>query len=285
MVRVLVLGSRGFTGRHLCNRLHSNPSVTVFEASDYGVDLRRPATVQRCLAETRPEVVVNLAAVSFVGGSDYKGIYDVNAFGHLNLLKELKHSGFAGRLIFASSANIYGNNTPTTITEQLSPNPVNHYSCSKVLAENFCTMFRDQFEIIVVRPFSCIGVGQKPHFLVPKIVQHFRERQPFIELGNIDVERDFSDIRDIAANYMLLIHTDKKCDVVHFCSNETYSIKQIISMLEEISNHKIDVRMNPQCGREKDLLYQRGSDTRVLSLGFVRRYSMRDTLEWMYKSS
>lgn len=285
---VLILGDSGFTGRHLMDLCHDDPEIDGIGAAAFGrTDLTDPSAIARLLDRTQPEVIVNLAAISSPGEADYRRIYEVNAFGVQNLLDAMTASGFAGRFILASSANIYGNRTTAVIRETDMPDPVNHYACSKLLAERFCAMsdgVGGGFRTVLVRPFSCIGVGQKPNFLLPKIIRHFRERAPVIELGNIDVRRDFVDIRDVALVYRRLMTVDNPPDVLHIASNRTWSISEIIDCLSMISGHTIDVRVNPAFVRANDLLFQQGDDSRMRSLGITCRYSMEDTLRWMYET-
>ena len=284
--KVLVLGDTGFTGQHLMGHCRDDAEITCEAASAGGrTDLTDRTAVARLIDRVQPDVVVNLAAISSPGEADYRRIYEVNAFAVQNLLDALTDAGFEGRLITASSANIYGNRTTAVIRETDAPDPVNHYACSKVLAERFCAMAGGRFRTVLVRSFSCIGVGQKPGFLLPKIVRHFRERAPAIELGNIDVRRDFVDIRDAVRVYRRLMTVENPPDVLHIARNRAWSISEIIDLLTTISGHRLEVRVNPAFIRPNDLLFQQGDDTRMRGLGVVCRHEMEDTLRWMYESS
>lgn len=283
-MKVLIIGSRGFTGRHLMERLRGNSAFTPIVSADYGVDLRRKETIARALDAIGPDAVINLGAVSFIGSTDLSALFDVNAFGHLNLLESLAEKGFSGKLLFASSANIYGNNTRGVLREDRCPDPANPYAMSKLLAENFCKLFADRLEIVIVRPFSCIGLGQDTKFLVPKIVECFKSRRRLIELGNIDVERDFVDIRDVAAAYERLLTASHPPSQIHISSGEVCSIRRLIDILSEITGHKVDIQIDPVLVRPNDLFHQQGDATRLAALGFKRNYSIRDTLGWMVQS-
>ena len=282
--RLLIIGSRGFTGRHLLTRLAANLAVVVTEASDHGLDLRRPDTIARTLDATDPQTVLNLGAISTVVTEDVRGLYEVNAFGQLNLLQCLAERGFTDRLVFASSASIYGGSVGGAIAEDQPPDPLNHYAFSKQLAENFCRLFADRCDIVVVRPFNCIGLGQRETFLVPRIVRHFRDRAAAIELGNLEIERDFIDIRDAVRAYELILTAPHPPTPVHIASGRTASIRDIISTLEELTGHRMEVRVDPALVRANDLHRQQADILRLESLGFVRRYSLHDTLAWMLGS-
>jgi nucleoside-diphosphate-sugar epimerase len=283
-MRVLVLGETGFTGRHLTERLRQDAGVEVLPSRAFGLDLRSANSIEAAVRECHPNVVVNLAAISSPAENDHRLIYQVNAFAVETLLQALKRTGFAGRLVQASSANIYGNRSAAMIEETDPPEPVNHYACSKYLAERFCAMAAAEFEIVLTRPFSCIGVGQKPNFLLPKIVRHFQAKAPMLELGNIGVRRDFIDIRDVAAVYHRLICAATVPGMLHICRNETHSIEEIIQALSRISRHSLEIRVNPAFVRANDLLFQQGSDAGMRTLGLSCVYGLEDTLRWMYKT-
>ena len=137
-----------------------------------------------------------------------------------------------------------------------------------------------------------IWVGEKPH-KHDRVELHYENTDGTLKLPdglkemlvkiNLDVERDFTDIRDFAAMYELLVNTGEKIDVIHFCSNEVHSIREIVSCLVKISRRRIEIVKNDAFVRPNDLLYQRGSDRRLLSLGFRRQHSLDQTLEWMYE--
>jgi GDP-6-deoxy-D-talose 4-dehydrogenase len=280
-LRLLVIGSRGFTGQHLIAQLHDNPAVVVAEAADHGLDLRRPDTIARALDATEPQTVLNLGAISTVATDDVHGLYEINAFGQLNLLQCLAERGFTGRLVFASSASVYGGGAGGMIAEDQPLAPVNHYAFSKQLAENFCRLFVGRFDIVVVRPFNCIGLGQRESFVVPKIVRHFRDRAVAIELGNLEIERDFIDIRDAVRAYEVILTAARPASPVHIASGRTASIRDIILTLEELTDHRMELRVDPALVRSNDVHRQQADITRLQTLGFTPRFSLRDTLGWM----
>lgn len=281
-MRVLIFGASGFTGHYLCKSLARDNKIEIKGISSKNVDIRNKDQVKLAIEGYEPKVVVNLAGISYVDSAEIGRIYDTNSFGQLNLLESLSEIEFRGKLIFASSGNVYGNNTRTRISEDQCPDPINHYSFSKLLAENFCKLFQNKFQIIITRPFSCIGRGQAPIFLLPKIVAHFKDKKPSIELGNIDVERDFVDIRDIASMYHTLIVGECPYNIVHFSNDDTHSIREILKIMTELSDHKIDVKINPKFVRSNDLLYQRGKNNRIKNLGYSRQYSFFETMRWLY---
>lgn len=279
--RVLILGAGGFTGTHLAALLRREGRWDPLDGRAFGADLRRTDTLAPALAAARADAVINLAALSSVTEGDVRGLYDVNAFGWMALLQALRQTGFGGRVIFASTANVYGERTSGLITEDRVPDPANHYGLSKHLAERLTLLEGAGLDVVTTRPFNCIGVGQKPQFLVPKLVRHFRERAARIELGNLDVERDFVDIRDAACAYALLLDAPAPPDLLHIASGRAVSIRALIALLEGITVHRMEVVVNPAFIRANELRHQQGDPSRLAGLGFVPQFSLEDTLRWM----
>lgn len=117
--------------------------------------------------------------------------------------------------------------------------------------------------------------------MVAKIVDHFRRRAPVIELGNLDVARDFSDVRDVAEVYLRLIESHTVSDIVNVCSGRAYALQYVIDTLQTITGHSIDVRVNPAFVRIDDPKLVRGSTERLDRLvGSRDIYPLEDTLRW-----
>ena len=170
--RVLVTGCSGFTGRYVGAALASK-GYRVIDAEDSGApfDLTQPASVAAVLQEARPDYVIHLAALSFVGHNDATAFYAVNTVGTANLLEAILKAGSKPRrVVIASSANVYGNAQVEPITEATSPAPVNHYAASKLAMEALVRTYADRLSIVMTRPFNYTGVGQAVNFLVPKLV-------------------------------------------------------------------------------------------------------------------
>ena len=215
---LLITGAAGFTGRHLiaaairkgyrCIALAQQKGKEVSGAHDTLVaDLLDPAALEQAIAQVKPDFIVHLAAISFVAHGNPAEIYQANQLGTINLLDAIRKSvSNIKKILIASSANIYGNTTDLPITEATPLAPVNHYGMSKVTMEMATKLYAD-LPIVMSRPFNYTGCGQSPNFLIPKIVNAFRAGKQEIELGNLDVYRDFSDVRDVVAAYLRLLET------------------------------------------------------------------------------
>ena len=214
MARALITGIEGFTGRHLAREL-TNAGHEVFGVTHAGgtsdertvaCDLGDATQLKSAVERMRPALVAHLAAVSFVPHGNAGEIYRTNVIGTRNLLAALAALSEVPRsVLLASSANVYGNATAGVIDESVRPAPANDYAVSKLAMEHMAGLWAARLPLTIVRPFNYTGAGQSINFLLPKIVSHFRQRASVLELGNLDVTRDFSDVRDVVGCYRRLL--------------------------------------------------------------------------------
>lgn len=294
--RVLVTGRHGFTGHYVAEALatagwevwggcsHPNEAMSSF---DRVADLTDATSVTEMVNDVRPDAVVHLAGIAFVGHGSVDDFYQVNLLGTRNLMDALSKGGHGKRgVVLASSANIYGNTRTSPISESTAPAPANDYAVSKLAMEFMAKLFATQLPVAITRPFNYTGVGQDVKFLVPKIVSHFRQRAQRIELGNLDVARDFSDVRDVAAVYAALL--DGRTiggETVNICSGRAIALGDIIDMCSSITGHNLDVVVNAAFVRADEIKTLHGDPSRVQKLlGGVNRHWFEDTLRWMLEA-
>lgn len=287
--RVLVTGSSGFTGRYVVDRLTAEGCEVISltprsgESGAGTVDLLDRDALTTALLGLQPELVVHLAAISFVAHGDAEEIYRVNIVGTRNLLEALAALPVPPvHVLLASSANVYGN-VGGVLDEDASLSPQNDYAVSKMAMEAMASLWKDRLPITIVRPFNYTGVGQSERFLIPKIVSHFQRRAAVIELGNIDVSRDFYDVRYVAELYARLLAVPATGEVYNICSGVEWSLERVINTLREISRHDIEVRVNPAFVRDNEVKSLRGSNEKVLAaVSEMPSYDFSSTLAWMY---
>lgn len=291
-IRTLVTGASGFTGRYLVENLLGRGHTVIETVAGRNepetptrlrLDITSPEACRRVIEIARPDYIVHLAAISFVGHDDPLDFYRVNVIGTLNLLEACAAVGHTPRkLLIASSANVYGNVTSDAIDETFPVTPVNHYAASKAAMETMVRTWFDRLPILIVRPFNYTGRGQASNFLVPKIVEHFARREAFIELGNIDVARDFSDVRYVARAYEALLESEATGETVNVCTGTPYTLRDILSAASDLTGHELDVRINPAFVRQTDVKMLAGSPAKLRTLvPEVESIPFTETLRWM----
>jgi nucleoside-diphosphate-sugar epimerase len=288
---VLLTGANGFTGKYVRAELEAAGYTVVGalvgaprRSNEVTLDVTSPDNCRRVMEKLRPDYLIHLAAISFVQHADADAFYRVNVIGTINLLQAMVDAQLSPRrVVVASSANVYGNATAGVISESQPPQPVNHYAVSKLAMEYMVKTWNDRLPIVITRPFNYTGVGQEPHFLVPKIVSHFVQRAPVIELGNLDVERDFSDVRMVAQAYRGLLEQDCAGETVNICSGRPYSLRAILGMMQEIAGYDIEVRVNPAFVRQSEVKTLVGAPDKLRALvGDLKSLPLEETLHWMY---
>ncbi|MEO8407778.1 MAG: GDP-mannose 4,6-dehydratase [Oxalobacteraceae bacterium] len=290
--RALITGLRGFTGSYLAQELSAD-GYEVFgtahggeELADniFGVDLCDRQRLREVIAKVHPDVVFHLAAIANVAHGDAEAFYRTNLIGTRNLLQALAANDHVPRaVLLASSANIYGNATVEPIDEQVVACPENDYAVSKSAMEQMARLWHSALPLTIVRPFNYTGVGQSESFLLPKIVAHFRRRANVIELGNLDVARDFSDVRTVVDAYRKLVQTAAPSQTFNVCSGRGYSLQEVITMLQQIAGYEIEVRVNPAFVRANEVKRLVGSNARLRAeIGSLDAIPLVDTLRWMY---
>lgn len=299
MANALITGINGFTGRYLADALREVGYVvsgtglirTHGQAYDYyHCDLCDRATLLTVLEAAKPEVIVHLAGIAHVEHGDVEGMYRTNIFGTRNLLDVIASSTVTPRaILIASSANVYGNVNCDSIDEGISVSPANDYAVSKLAMEYAAKLWMNRLPITIVRPFNYTGVGQSEDFLLPKIVGHFRRRAPVIELGNLQVVRDFSDVRMVVGCYRKLLEASiaerVNGEIFNICSGSGYELLDILKIVGELAGYAPKVRVNPQFVRNNELTRLVGSQAKLESaIGPVPTIKLAETLRWMYES-
>jgi nucleoside-diphosphate-sugar epimerase len=292
--RALITGLRGFTGYYMARELTAagyQVFGTVLPGIDTGpdiftVDLCDRAAVAEVIDKVQPDVVAHLAGIAFVAHMNAEQIYRVNVAGTRNLLEALAANAHKpSAVLLASSANIYGNADVAQIDENVAPAPANDYAVSKLAMEYMARLWMDKLPIVIARPFNYTGVGQSENFLLPKIVSHFRTGARRIELGNLAIARDFSDVRMVAKSYRRLLAAAPGGEAFNVCSGHSHSLESLIDMMSDIAGYRIEVHVNPAFVRANEVLTLVGSNAKLVrAIGRIEPTPLVDTLRWMYKA-
>ena len=255
--RLLVTGASGFIGRHLIAsgpQLARELGITVVAASA-DADLRDPVVAQRLMDDSAPDCVAHLAALSFVPDSFARpwDTFEVNLRGTLNLLEAASRRSLAGPFLFISTADVYG-----VVAEQELPlcedrrfTPRSPYGVTKAAGEILCLQHAaaSKLDVRIARPFNIIGPGQDSRFAVSsfarQIAQLERSTESKIHVGNLDVTRDFVDVRDAVAAFMAILRAGRCGEAYNVCSGRETILRTLLERLVSRAHKAIEIVVEP----------------------------------------
>ena len=152
--------------------------------------------------------------------------------------------------------------------------------------ENMIKPYFEKLNIINTRPFNYTGVGQESHFLIPKILSHYKLGKEKIELGNIDVLREFNDVNFVIRSYTELMLSNTRSEIVNVCTGNAISISEILIAMSKIAGYTIKVEINPKFVRPNEIRVLKGSTKKMINIvgDFTGELQIEDTLKEMYLS-
>lgn len=260
---ILITGAKGFTGLYLKDAAQKSGLKVVELASN----LNNVEALEKEVLAAKPDLVAHLAGISFVASKDHEAFYRVHALGTSNLLQVLaKLQSVPKKILLASSATVYGNSANPLSIEDQTLTPIDHYATSKVAMEEMAKTFFNRLPIVIARPFNYTGVGQKGNFLIPKLVDHFAKQKPFIELGNLNIEREFNDVNMICDAYLKLLDLGKVNEIYNVCSGQARSLQFVMDTLKQITGHDIEIRVNPDFVRASEVHRMVGNPEKLKNL-------------------
>lgn len=261
--KLLITGAKGFTGIYLS----AVAQEAGFESISLCSNLNDTQTLEQEILEIKPDFVAHLAGISFVASKDHEAFYRVHALGTSNLLQALsKLQSAPKKILLASSATVYGNSPHPLSTENQQLAPIDHYATSKVAMEEMAKTFFKRLPILIARPFNYTGPGQKGNFLIPKLVDHFVKKKPFIELGNLNIEREFNDVLMIIDAYIKLLELGTASETYNVCSGQARSLQFVLNALKKITGHDIEIRVNPEFVRTSEVHRMVGNPEKLKNL-------------------
>ncbi|MGA3092553.1 MAG: GDP-mannose 4,6-dehydratase [Terriglobales bacterium] len=270
--RVFITGGTGFVGAHLIPLLRPLAShIAVLSSgrrpaleSDveyFEVDIRKADAVRTIMKDLHPDHVYHLAGISTVDESreNLRRTYEVNVTGALNLFEAAMQLPTPPRILNVSSSQVYAaSDRPLRENDPIGPE--NPYAASKAMAELLVVQYRERSVggVITARPFNHTGPGQPPNFVLPSIAKQFAEieaglRPPTLTLGNIDIERDFTDVRDVVRAYWMLLTKGRFDEVYNVCSGSLVSLRDIIELFQQSAGIEVSTTSVAKNLRLKDV--------------------------------
>ncbi|MFN2450445.1 MAG: GDP-mannose 4,6-dehydratase [Candidatus Baltobacteraceae bacterium] len=291
-MRAFLTGAGGFAGTHLASALRERSAEIVTLACD----VRETQAVIAEVMQAQPDVVFHLAAQAFVPHAlaDPGETYVVNVRGTssvLAALRELRKGGKSARLLFASSADVYGPQPPDRypLAETVLPQPANPYAASKLAGEALVAGEVRAFglDAVVTRAFNHIGPGQNARFAVASFARQLAQiaagAAPVLHVGDLTAKRDFIDVRDAVQAYCLLAERGVRGEVYNVCGETAASMRDVLGELIRIARVPVEVREDPERMRPSEVPLMYGSNAKLRgATGWAPSIALRRSLQDVY---
>ncbi len=302
--RVFITGATGFVGRHLMSALQP-PGYSLYgttyphlprpgEENIRYLDLRSERDVFETVKFAQPDWIFHLAAVSNVRQSweRQRETMETNAMGTFFLFEAVKKFVSEARILFVSSSDIYGvmpgagGTAARPFSEDDPFQLVSPYALSKFCGELMAGFYHrsEGLDVVITRPFPHTGPGQSSDFVCPdwarQVIQIERGNQePVLRVGNTDVLRDFTDVRDSVRAYIMLLEKAKAGEVYNVCSGRATALREILEILLSSATRDVRVEKAPEKLRKVDIPCLVGDNSKIRTdIGWEPSIPLEQTL-------
>ncbi|HOK40528.1 MAG TPA: GDP-mannose 4,6-dehydratase [bacterium] len=303
--KIFISGVSGFVGKYLVELLDDeNNEITGIDINDnkyiktnkanflfQKIDLLDFEKINKLINFSQPDYIYHLAGISFVPFSvkNSETTYKINFLGTYNILESANKLLNKPKVLVVSSGDIYKiNDNQKKIKESDKVLPTTPYAvskyCSEILAQKYFNI--DKLPLVIVRPFNHTGPFQREEFapisFAKQIVQIVKgQKRDYVEAGNIDVWRDYTDVRDVVKAYKLLIELGNG-EIYNVCSGQAISIEYIIKYFISKTNKEIKIRINDALFRTNINKYVCGDNTKICLLGWKPEIPITKTFDDIY---
>jgi len=303
--RVFITGATGFAGGHLIRALEAEgPSAFEIFGTFYPdttpppggkfffLDLRSEKDVMRIVGDIHPDWIFHLAAISNVRRSWEKRseTIETNVLGTHNLLEAVRLNAPAARVLFISSSDVYGfGPAPGEALREDAPiQIVDPYAYSKAAGEMLCGFYDkvENLDIVIARPFPHTGPGQSEDFVCSDWARQVAQIEtgnmvPIIKVGNIAVQRDFCDVRDVVKAYILLLRKGRRGEIYNICSGKAIALREILDSLIKATSGNVPISVEVDIAKLRKIVipFHLGSNRKIFEeTGWLVRIPIDQTL-------
>jgi len=297
--RILITGGTGFVGSHLIQFLKAKTSEIFVLASGasassrdpevehYRLDIRNRDEVNSVLRDVSPNQIYHLAGITTVdiSRSNPRLTFEVNVLGAYNIFEAAMSLPSPPRILNVSTSQVYAS-SGGILTEASPVDPDNPYAASKAMAELLLVQYRKSISggIVTARSFNHTGPGQPPNFVLPSIAKQFAEIEaglcpPRLTVGDIDVKRDFTDVRDVVQAYIALLHKGRTGEVYNVCSGRAVRLADVIGKFQTICGKTVEIEIDPARVRLNEIAEIVGDPSKIRSgTGWSPRIPLENTV-------
>ncbi len=306
---ILVTGSNSCLGYHLLNLLsHTQGEIAALSPEPPPESLRLShityittdfadyKQLLAVIAEWKPTEIYHLVSQEFsLGMTDMKPVSLLKYFivGTYNLFEAFHNAAPKARVLMVSSSEIYGGGRGVVDKihqERDQPLPLTPYATAVASCELLARQFigSQRMDILIARPFAVTGPFQDRKFVLPSMASQIAaiemyDGETIIYTGNLDVSRDYLDVRDQARAMVLLMKRGVAGEVYNVCSGKVRTIRDLVQFLINLSNCPIEIRVDPGLERSIDIPLLVGSPEKLIHLtGWKPMISLEDSLRDLY---
>lgn len=300
----LITGANGFLGRHLAKMLETDNNPV------YGISRRIPqdlveehpdiryeqcnlvdhAAVFEILKKIKPDFIYHLAAESSVASS-WKSpinIMNNNVLSQINIFEAIRELGLSSRIVVAGSSEEYGlvRKSDLPVNEKCCFNPLSTYAVSKVAQDMLAYQYHKSYnmDIVRVRSFNLTGPSSSPVYALSSFAKQIADIEKSlakntIMVGNLNVKRDYTDVRDAVKAYHQVALKAKPGAVYNLCSGKAHDLRDLLDYLVSLSNMNIRIEVDKSRFRPSDLPVMLGDNTKIRTeIGWMPEIDIHDTL-------
>jgi len=244
------------------------------QVQQVALDVTNREHLEQILTLMKPDVIYHLAALSFVPTSEDNSevVYQVNTFGTLNLLESVKKCSPTSRVLVISSSEVYGVPRLASLpfSESSELRPFSTYGASKAASEMICHKFvaRDNLQVVICRPFAHVGPLQEDRYSLSSFAKQIAliklgKKPAVLEVGNLDVKRDFSDVSDIVRGYRECALNGRVGEIYNLCSGNPLLLSDLVNSLIKLAGVEIEIKVDESRLRSVDMPEHYGSNQKA----------------------
>jgi len=297
--RILITGVNGFVGPHLVSELKKNDyyiigvggklgsEFPVEEIDEYFVLDLMKKNILKNIDLSKLDGIIHLAGLAAVGPSfvDPMKYINTNIGLEVNIFEACIKQKVRPKIVIVSSGSIYSSKNKMPINENSHISPTSPYAVSKTAQEIMASYYENLgFDVVIARPFNHIGPGQGLGFIVPdlakQIIDFSNGNVDKVIVGNLDSQRDYTDVRDISKAYRLLYEKGKSGEVYNICSGSAISGNKILNDLMKIKGIRAEVKLDESKLRPSDNPIIVGDYSKIMKdTGWQPEISIEQTLK------
>ncbi len=293
-MKALITGSEGFIGTHLSRELeeHGYEVIRCSLAGGEGftaMNILDPEMVNKVIADTCPDILINMAGQANVGLSWKKPQLTVslNTIGLINVLEAVRSVNPKMRVIAVGSSDEYGSleKRGANVTEDIPIKPITPYAISKAAQESFAQLYNRAYgmNICMIRLFNLGGPYQGKGYMISDFASGIADveagKKEFLSVGNLESARDFTHVRDAARACRLIAEKGQTGEIYNVSSGSTHTAQEVLDLLLSMANKEIQVKQDPARMRPSDTPVVCGNHDKLTAhTGWLPEYSMQEIL-------